>query len=684
MESQHMGWGLKSIVRSVTRTVSSAVGSVANAAKKVANKTISTVDSTVSAIKSGNIKDITKATLGIPFKVVGSNNIVADTFDKALEQSFKVAEKAYNATLTPAMKAHNALLLKPAAKLIDKSLSPLIDTKLESKLNKLSNIPNLVASGKLTLGDFNDATFKAVTDSINEVVDLHVKMLKHPSAVAKGVVGVGTQAIGIIPIIGEPIADTVTDTTDMVIMGMGNALPNIGNSLYKMVQGDFSSENLKSFGKGYLQAISSFFAITTVSTEKVIKELLRNDTMNDLNTYSGGILTSGGRLVHAPQQVAADEKLNVTMLIFDAINVGMSIYTGGIGMSIMMATNAIIDQTGLDRTTAGLIARSAVLAATSNTLSNSVKIAVMGETKKRAIEKGTKTIIEKTPINDSAIVASTLKIAAAKATGEKVQAEAINQAINHTAKNVPVKKDLIRSIVNVGMGKEKSDVLINEIKKHATKLGKEKANEKLAKTFGPEVTVDRIIKYGNKFQLKYAENVLNEIKRIPYNVAKMEMTVDIVNPNGNFITRIGKEVGRSPENMALLATKAGKEVGRSPQNLASLGVKAGKEIMRAPDNVSLNVQSAYNNIADKAQKEWNRFITDGYKKWGKKLFEFLMAKYGQQDNYDSYIQEYDYIYYLDWEMPEDAYQRTKFFPKSAMLMFGTLAVAGIIGYKTIN
>ncbi len=685
---------------------------------------------------------------------------------------FKKIFRAVTKPISKAVKISTMVaktISKPVAKVFDETAGKVIGIEIEDKLNKLLDLPNLAASGKITLSDINDATVKSVTGLIKEHMEQVIQAATHPSEVLKESVEAVTNTVNYIPIIGEPIADVLEETTDMVIDGMSGAIDNIGSASFAMVRGDFSSDNLNRFGKGMLQGISSGMAVVTVSGSAMTDEMLRHSVFQKLDSYAGGLISSAGRLQHVPQQVIKEEKVNLMMVIIDSVSIGLAVLSGGTAVALMVATNAIVDSTGLDAAQGGIIARVAILAATrGGSATSNIKIAVMDASKKMAIEKASKKVIEQTPINDSAIVKSVANVAVAKSTGKSVPEVVVKEAINHTAKNVPVKKELITSIVNIGTAgegnrsiqmkeelkkmaekeaikiaqkeiKEKTgiDVPITEIKnkgvktvieesvekeskkvinkeiqkktglnvttdmiqnknsatliqnvvkKKAEEKAKEEANKELEKKFGPEVTVDRIEKYGSKLHLDVAGKALKGLnsgsKTINYEDAKSKLDISLVTPNGEVIETISKEIQRTPENMSKIVTKAAKESARTAETVKAISVKVGKEVSRAPENLSQGAKKVYDNISKDAQKEWDRFINSGYKKHGAKLFEFLMSKYGQQDSYDGYIQESDYIDYLDWEMTSDAYARSQTYPKHSYLLIGggLLAVA-VIGVK---
>lgn len=377
----------------------------------------------------------------------------------------------------------------------------------------------------------------------------------------------------------------------------------------------------------------------TIDTLK--KDAILGPFIKDLDRYSGGLLSSGQRLVGTPDDVLHEKDVNWKQVAIDALKV----YLATVSVSSLltsMATTAAGEKTGLDQTPMGRDVLAVGVAYYGGTAgggsmwnADAFKGAVMGQAENVARRETIKEANNRGIIKD-ADLANTL-FTYAKSGGESAvlmnwmsersdhefQKMLEEQALKQTG--YPVKyKDMVK-IYNFDYARAIADIA-RETPRILSQIAQ--VNENIAKNL-----------------MIFGSNVVDELARTPANL--MDAPENVARELGVFLTNVGAEIARTPANVAGWFEGDGKPLfSWSDESKTSILDNIANELARTPDNIEKIASNVGREVAKGADNVWEELKrTPGNLQ---KIAENIARELGRGlDNILREIENFDWQEFLD-------------------------------------
>lgn len=268
---------------------------------------------------------------------------------------------------------------------------------------------------------------KSVFKAINKVVNKTVKLVKNAA-------GVLVDAARVVTV---PVAKATKAALDNTL---GRVLPSsIYDKIATFTDIGLDIMKLNVTKQTFRNAVKSVTDLNLISfriNTELIKQAKKVGVVNDLDRYSGGLLTSYGNLQKAPITLGTGGKINWTLLAIDAIKVGLAAAAGASVVATQTTTSYIGTETGLNKTSLGqgILTAGALIATGQADFSSQLASG--------ATVTGTKAIINNTALGDSSLGRTVASIGVAASVQSIQTNEAFSQIMRDKA------EDELRALAN--------------------------------------------------------------------------------------------------------------------------------------------------------------------------------------------------------------------------------------------
>lgn len=425
-----------------------------------------------------------------------------------------------------------------------------------------------------------------------------------------------------------------------------------------------------------LEAVYKISAIGSQSVTWIVDEttgaILSSPVGRQLDSYTGGIISSVDRISHLDNNVIDDKKVNPLTVVMDVVKVaavvgGAGSLTGALtNVAEQSATNYVGKQSGLNKTALG---RSVLSVATGSAGGGNIQDLLTSEAKKVATQEATKqTTKALAPAlgkDASTILGSALVTTTTQTYGdsEASYVDTLQSRVTSSTKSLAVKK------ADAEIKKKTGGLIGIDQVQQIYNLDPKKVTKEAAKHI-----IDDEVARVHKRILNETTKALNVKERIKheYDVARAKIT--------------------DPQAIEKLQAHTKEQIDLETKKLADKIDNVQAEMDKALDSTkgfNLKDEIARNKaeIAENFAREKERFqsmtmndVFDQAKQYGPDLLRYLMAKYGPKPNYDKVITENDLQNYKTWKPTANIYPPKKGLPKG-LLMGGVAAIGAYMVMK---
>lgn len=507
-----------------------------------------------------------------------------------------------------------------------------------------------------------------------------------------------------------------------------SSLSNLTQASANILAGKISKKNLR-------KAVKASIRVAGSAGEGMMKPIQiahkvnskYNPVYKTVDKYSGGVLTSVDNISRITNDVARGNKIDVMARTVDGIKIGMTVgayMTGGATAALMpTVTNMLTAKTSIGDSSlgraglrvGGTLATGGVNAMTSG--SNSFLANAMQKELNHQMERTIREKAEKKGLGKNNKTVGLLLKSAEGADSPQEIAENFAKEVAKTEAGKQIEKRTGSTLVSMvgkaavkaGLNQTDSDAKFtedfnNEVKYGVKKEATAKTNQKIKQKTGVNADITAV----NKMSNQESNKVLEDVKKM----AKKEL-VDFAREHSDLVLeRIGNERVKTAMEMVEYykdyeKTKKRLEEFDAQEELAQLEkdaekkiaekqAKLGKEIARIESDYAKAMQKVNSNtpidmnkiINDEAgrmkqkalaerddfEANWRDKLYGLKDKYGDQMLAYLMWKYGPQRNYDQFITQEDYQYYMYWTPPQDGRKYRTNYGIGTKLALGALGV----------
>lgn len=515
---------------------------------------------------------------------------------------------------------------------------------------------------------------------------------------------------------------------DIIPKQLYGPISKLSKASIKIMSGKISPEIVGDALEAIYKQGAYFSQGATWIIDETNKVILSSPVGRDLDKYTGGIISSVGRIADLDNAVLEDRKVNPVQIVMDVAKIVAVVASAGSAgalvstMSQTVATNYVGQQTGLSKTALGqslLAAASgggsmtdiATKTATSYATSEGTKQATKALTPMLGKDGAT--------ILGTAVATSTVSSASGS---NKSFTDTFTQSASQSTKTLATQKaseETARALTPM-LGKDASNIVGMAVGSSAV----EQATG-TKQTFAQQVQ-SRTVASAKSFAMTKADE---EVKRITGGVIGLSEAKKIYDLDPSEISKenakklIDIEVMKAKKRMEAERQKAmnvserikyeydlAKAKVTDPQALEKLQAHTQeqinnettkletkyKQIQSEMDKVLNSKGSDFNmsdemnkvktDLAENYQREKEKFLSmtsddvfDLAKQYGPHLLKYLMYKYGPKPNYDKYVTENDLQSYQNWTPQPTIYPPKK--SKMPWMIAGVTAVGAYIALK---
>jgi hypothetical protein len=411
-----------------------------------------------------------------------------------------------------------------------------------------------------------------------------------------------------------------------------NKISSFTNAGAAIAEGHFKPENFRAVVKGMMD-------IALIGNRIAAEGLMQAQKVGivkSIDQFSGGLITSVQHLNKVPITLETGGKVDWKTTLIDAIKVYAAIMSGGLAVGVMTASNATGEATGLNKTSLGQGVLSAGAMMATGTASFS-QVATSGAT-----QVGTKAVLNNTSLGQT--------------------------ELGRTAVSIGV----VASVNSVQANTAFSDEMRNQAESKINEIAKKKANEELQKQTGLPINVNMVTDAYDFVQSdKTIEEVLSEAQD-KYTKKYEELSTKVENFSvGETIDAAGNKVTRTIDQAGNKIITTIDKIGNSYEEILD-------------DAANMTAEE----IADKAAREADSYVLsqleNAKNKYGQKMFDYLLTKYGPRMDYDDIATPDDYLNYQIFTPDPNARATNIVYKNSKSVVALALGIGAVATYFAIT
>jgi hypothetical protein len=456
---------------------------------------------------------------------------------------------------------------------------------------------------------------------------------------------------------------------DLMPPELHKPLSKLSKASIKVMAGKISSENIGDILEASYGITAAASQSVTWVVDESTKQILASPVGQDLDRYSGGLISSVKRIGELDNDAIDGKKANVGQIISDSVKIAMAV-ANPVGVVTSASTQYVGQQTGLNKSAMGRSILS-VGSAYASGGDVSPQALLENEVKKQASAEATK---QATKALEPVI--------------GKEGASIVGAAVSQSALNKATGKDanMIENIQSSATSKAKS-------------IAKAEADKQVRKITGGAIGLDEARKIyeldPNEITQENAKKLINqEVNKVTQKLYNERAKMLNVKEQIEYEYKVARAKLEDPNAIAKLQAQTKARIDSESAKLESKYKEIQKEIDTALSskgtefNMQDEVNKIKNELAKNVELEKQRFLSytmddvfDLMKQYGPQLLAYLKYKYGPQPDYSKFVTEYDLNNYKNWQQPE-----TIFPPKKSNLgrnlLLGSAVVAG--AYIALN